>query len=515
MAQVDTIDSNATGLRIAEELSFKVLPGSPIWIPLEPNSYSDFGGNPTLTPRNPINDSRQRSKGPITDLEVTAGINSDLTQTNLAEIMQGYFFADFRPKGEEIVTAVDIDTTNPDEYEVALTAGFKVGDLIKGSNFVEAANNAVNEVTVVTTDVSVEVADGVLTAEAAPPADAQITVIGVKATVADDVDVDVTDVFPAYVSATLDWTTLGLSVGELIFVGGDVALSSMVNAENNGWKRVRSISATRLEIDKSDLAMTNETAASSLLLEIYFGRVLKNEAAALIIKRFYQMERTLGAPDDTLPAEIQAEYLTGCLPATVNFNIPNSSKLEVDLTWVGADSETIDGPSALKTGTRPGLEDADGFNTASDFSRIRLAQHTDGVEAPTPIFAFAQELTITINNNVTANKAVGTLGAIGITAGTFEVGGSITAYFANVSAIDAVRNNVDVTLDAVLVKNNAGISFDLPLIALGEGRPNVEQDAPITVPLETAAARGRKIDPAMDHTLMMVFYDFLPNAADT
>jgi hypothetical protein len=514
MAQVDTIDSNATGLRYAEELSFKVLPGSPIWIPLEPNSYSDFGGNPTLTPRNPINDSRQRSKGPITDLEVTAGINSDLTQTNLQDLMQGYFFADFRPKGEEIVTLVDVDTANPDEYQVAATAGFKVGDLIQGQNFVEAANNAVNEVVAVVVDTSVEVIDGVLTDET-PPADAQIVVIGVKATVADDVDVDATGLFPAYVSATLDWTTLGLSVGELIFVGGDVALSSMVTAANNGWKRVRTISATRLEIDKSDLPMVDETAGTSLLLEIYFGRVLKNEAAALIIKRFYQLERSLGAPDDTLPAEIQAEYLIGCLPATVNFNIPNSSKLEVDLTWVGGDNETIDGPTVLKTGARPGLEDADGFNTASDFSRIRLAEHTDGVEAPVPLFAFAQELTITINNNVTANKAVGTLGAIGITAGTFEIGGSITAYFANVSSQDAVRNNVDVTLDAILVKNNAGISFDMPLIALGEGRPNVEQDAPITVPLEMAAARGRKIDPAMDHTLMMVFYDFLPNAADT
>lgn len=511
MAQVTRIDSNATGLRYAEEASIGVLPGSPIWNPLEPNAYTDFGGNVVTTARNPINDSRQRSKGVRTDIDASGGFDTDVTQENMQDLLQGFFFADLRRKGEEIVTAVDVDAGNPDEYEVASTTGFQAGDLIKGSGFTNAANNGFNVVTAVVADTSVEVADGLLVAEAGPPADAQITVVGHQAG-AGDIDVDASGDLPILTSTVLDFTTLGLVVGEWIFIGGDTAATQFSNSENNGFARVRDITANVLTLDKAQATMVTELSTTETI-QLFFGRVLKNEAATSIVRRTYNLERTLGAPDDASPAQIQAEYLEGQVPSELSLNVPTAGLATMDLSFIGLINSTIDGPTSLKSGTRPSVTEADAFNTSDDVPRIKMSTVSSTNENVSALFAFVTDLTLTINNNLSPNKAIGTLGAFDVTAGTFQVGGSLTAYFSNVSAIEAVKANSDVTLDMHLVKDNAGMSIDLPLLTLGDGRANVEQDQPITIPISQEAARGRSIDSSLDHTLLMVFFDYLPNAA--
>jgi hypothetical protein len=138
---------------------------------------------------------------------------------------------------------------------------------------------------------------------------------------------------------------------------------------------------------------------------------------------------------------------------------------------------------------------------------------------PTSLFAFLTEFTVNINNNVSPNKAISVLGAFEITAGQFVVSGSATAYFSQVDAIASIRANADVTLDFAIVKARtvdgntvtSGMLVDIPLISLGDGKPNVEADQPITLPLGMEAGADR----VFDHTLLMMFYDYLPVAADT
>lgn len=503
---INKVDSNVTGLRYSEEVTLGVADGSAVWKVLEPNSYSDFGGQIKTVARNPINAGRQRKKGVVTDLDASGGFNSDLTQGNLQDLLQGFFFADLRRKGEEPVIAVALDTSNPDEYLVASTTGFKVGDLIKATGFSNSGNNGVRPVTVVTTNTAVKVADGQLTAEGSPPAGANIVVVGHRCASA-DINVDASGSRPALTSTVLDFTTLGLIVGEWIYVGGDLSANQFVTDANNGFARVRSIAAHRVEFDKTQSTMVTETG-TALLIDLYFGRVLKNESDhSLQVRRSYQLERTLGNDDDGE----QSEYLEGAIPNQLQFNIKQADKVNVDLTFVATDHEQRSGLDGKKAGTRPALSEADAFNTSSDFSRMKLAS-VNGAN-PVPLFAFMTELTVTVNNNVTPSKAVSVLGAFDATAGTFEVGGAITAYFANVAATQAVRNNADVTLDFSLVKDNAGVVVDLPLVSLGDGRLKVEQNNPIMLPLQNEAATGAKIDTNLDHTALMVFFDYLPSLA--
>ena len=325
---------------------------------------------------------------------------------------------------------------------------------------------------------------------------------------------------PRLANTTLDLTTLGIVPGEWVFVGGDATANKFAGATNNGFKRVRSISADYIEFDKSESAMVVEVGGT-LAIWLYLGTVLKNEVGTLIKRKSYHLERTLGAPDATAPSSVQAEYLVGAIASELSINVPSAEKLTVDVSFIATQHLPKRAGTPLSkdsAATAPAIKEADAFNTSSDFSRIKLAKVVDGNPSPKPLFAFAQSITVTLTNNLSPNKAVGFLGSFEVTAGTFQVGGTLQAYFSDIEAVEAVVNNDDVTLDMIAVKGAAGkkkgIALDIPLLALGDGRLNVEQDSPITIPLGMEAGSGAAIDSGLNHTLMLIFFEALPNAAD-
>jgi hypothetical protein len=505
------IDSNVTGLRYAEEASIKVLPGSPVWYPAEPNGYNDFGGQIATIARNPINPSRQRKKGVTTDLDASGGFGQDLTQSNLTRLLQGFLFADMREKSTTQPlngAAIPITSVTAATNTYAAASGLTIfgsNYLILASGFGQATNNGLKRV-ISSTASTVVVSPGTVVDEPSPPATAKLQKVG-RAWLAGELSVDVSGSYPRLVraSGTFDLTLLGLIPGEWIFIGGDSALQRFVNAENNGFARVRAVDTTYIELDKTSNTMVAETATLQTI-RLYFGNVLKNEAAANLIKRrSYQLERTLGEDG----SGTMSEYLVGAVPNELSLQIRQADKITADLGFIAVDHEQRDGATGLKSGSRPDLIESDAFNTSSDFTRVKLHQIVDGDTNPSPLFAFFTELTLTVNNNVSPLKAVSVLGAFDVAVGTFAVSGNLTAYFADIAAVQAVRNNADVTLDFALAKNNAGIVVDVPMIALGDGRLAVEQDQPITLPLTVEAAAG-----ANNHTLLFNEFPYLPTLAE-
>jgi hypothetical protein len=620
------IDSNVTGLRYAEEDSLCVLPATPVWEPLEPNSYDSFGGEISLVARNPINSGRQRQKGVVVDLDASGGTQQDMTQDNLQDLMQGFMFADFRRKNDvglrrsnrrpgiggefDDYTITDINTTGDTitvDSRVANTAavvaggtGYAVDDIVELTDAsatvlqrwrvatesagvvltvdqavpavvvsnavpiegrtptdtgVGAATTAItgtgdNALTLTVTNQNglvwqtgdmlflagnndtandgvktvASVADNVitvnenLTTDATPAVTATMTTVGFEGAAG---DIDVTGgAIPILTSTTLDFTTLGLVPGEIIFIGGDLAANKFTtvvdtNEVNNGWARIKSIAANALTLDKTQFLMVTE-ASTTETIRLHFGRVLKNEATpALQVRRSYNLERELGAPDPTLPAEIQGEYLVGAVPSELTLTMNTADKILADLNFVAVDNTQVTGATGLKSGTRPALVSGDAYNTSNDFSRLKMSILDPLDSNPSALFAFVTDFTVSINNNLSPNKAISVLGAFEVTAGQFNVEGSLTAYFADVAAVASVRANDDVTLDFAIVKgssgNKRGVAVDIPLIALGDGRLNVEQDSPITLPLDMPAAADR----VFNHTLLTSFFDFLPDVSDT
>lgn len=502
------IDSNVTGLRFAEEASLKTLPGSPVWYPLEPNSYSDFGGQIATVARNPINPSRQRKKGVTTDLDASGGFNQDLTFNNTTRLMQGFFFADIREKKTTVpmntaATPITGVTGASKTYAAAAgLTGFLANQLIMASGFGVTANNGLKSVASASTATAV-VINEVISDEASPPAAAKLEAVGYQfASATLDVTMNGSLVRLNRASGTFDMTTLGLIPGEWVYVGGDAAGTQFAN--NRGFARIGVIDATYIEFDKVSWTPQAEVGTGKTI-RLFFGSVLKNESdPSLIKRRTYQVERTLGADANGT----MSEYLVGAVPNELTLNIAQADKVTMDLTFVAVDNEQRTGTQGVKSGTRPTLVPGSAFNTSSDFSRIKLALASSTDAAPTPLFAFATEMSLSVNNNVSPNKAIGVLGAFDTSAGTFEVGGSTTAYFADVTAVQAVRNNSDVTIDIIMLKKNLALLWDIPLLSLGDGRLAVEQDQAITLPLENNAAESK-----FGHTLLFQSFSYLPDVA--
>jgi len=626
MVAVQKVDSNVSGLRYQEETSIGVANTANPWLALEPNSYDDFGGEFTTVARNPINAGRQRQKGVLVDLDATGGLQNDLTQDNLQDILQGFMFADLRRKNDvgadrsprraglsgeledflmtdinganvitvdsriantaavviggtgyavdDIVSLTDVNATVVQHWRVATEAagvvltvdqvppavivgGFttnegrtgtdtgvgaattaltgagddaltltvtnqngltwQIADILKMTGHDDAANNGIFDVTAVTNNLIT--VSQTLTLDATINAAATLTTVGFEFAAGDlDVTVPALPALPTLVTAAEDFTTMGLIPGEWIFVGGDVpgaAGDQFLTAANNGFMRINSIAAGTLEIDKSAGTLVTE-ASTAETVRVFFGRVLKNESdPTLQVRRTYQLERQLGAPDDALLAQIQAEYLEGWVANEMTINYTTADKITVDIGGIAIDVSTITGPVALKAGTRPTLVSGDAYNTSNDISRLKLSvlDRTLGSN-PTALFAFLTEFSININNNVSPNKAISVLGAFDVTAGQFNVEGSMEAYFADIAAVSSIRNNDDITLDVGMVKGSTGLKsgtlIDVPLITLGDGRLSVEQDESITLPLDIPAGADR----VFNHTLLWMFWDHLPDAAD-
>ena len=600
-----TISSNQTGLRIAEEACIGELNSDAskvIWRPAEPNSYADFGGSIVRVARNPINESRQNQKGNVVDLEAGGGFNSDVTQKSNTELFQGFLFADYRSNGDSLrenvavdaVAANTITISNRKAASAAVNAGgtlYEAGDTVTvtdaaanlevtlvvdsvdgggaaillsvlevGAATVDLAANAAtavlsstagsgltvdltyanirnyaaddllflsnfqNEtedkrVTVVSaTDTVITVAE-TLVVDAAPSADASVSRIGIKFASGDAVVLAPASQFPVIKFTAADLSLFDLQPGQFIYLGGDDAGSTFTNTavvgglnvkQNRGYARVDSVDVANKEItlDKTQSVFTAE-AGVGVSLEMYFGKVVRNEKdPSLIKRRTYQLERLLGAPDPTKPTEIQSEYVTGSVPNEMKIVFATADKVTADLGFVGIDTEQRPAATMPKPGQRPAIPQEAAFNTSNNVTRAKMSVLAAGTSSPSPLFALLTDFDLTINNGVTVNKAIGILGGFDASTSNITVSGSATAYFTTVEAVTAVRNNADVSFDVTLYQDNAGIAFDLPLVGLGDAKLDVQQNEPIKLPLTLEGSES-----AFGHSMLVTVFDYLPSAA--
>ena len=496
-------DANLVGFYKIREATLGVVPATGTWMTREPNSFDDLGAEYTKTARRPFSPSRQRKKGATTDMDADGGYNEDLTQNNMQTELEEFFFANLR---EQTFLSGVAAVAATDDYTVTSTAGMIAGHLLQAKGFNDNANNRVDVVTAITDATHVSVAAGLVDEAAAPGK--TLEVVGFQFT-AGDVSIDVVGGKAVLSGSTVDMNDFGLVPGQWVFIGGDDAATKFATIDQF-YARVYDISddGTTMRFDKTTQTVVTDAGAGQTI-RMFFGPCLRNEDDPDLITRFSStMERTLGRDDNGT----QSEYITGAVASELSWNSPQAGLVNLDLGYIAQKANTrngTDGPMSARVDNLrlPALGE-DAFNTSSNLYRIRMGIIDPATLNPNPLFARVTEWTGTFNNNVSSAKAQGVLGGFDTIAGNFDVDIEVTAYFTTIDAIHGVKCNWDVTFDAIYAKQNAGVYVDIPLLSLGGGRLEIEQDSAIMLPLENAAAESE-----FGHTALIGWFSYLPDVA--
>lgn len=284
---------------------------------------------------------------------------------------------------------------------------YKVGHLVQASGFTASNNNRIARVSA-STATSVTVATGGTT-DTAPAAAAMLKVVGFRGATG-----DITASSTGLASTALDFTTLGLAVGQWIKIGGTAAGEQFATAALNGWARITAIAATALTLDHRPAGWTTD-AGTGKTISVWFGDYIRNgttRTSFSIEKAFlgqatptYIIHRGMVVDRFSLQA-ITDQAITGSAEFMGLTGAAGTSAYGT--TYDAATTETV-----LTGNASVGQITVGGSSMASP--------------------NWARQLDIQIQNNVRMINALGNIGAVELGVGEMAMTGTLATYFGGLS----------------------------------------------------------------------------------
>lgn len=604
--------TNNVSLAYAIEDSIGVLPGSPTWKKLEPNTIANYGSTITTVARSPITADRQRRKGTITDLDSAAEFEVDFTLDALVDFIEGFCFARFSRNatygsmvkhptaattggsGGYTVPGTDSDSdvdvvasttangtlasayanastidgvvlatgqlillknqttatenglytvnasgaptrspsydsdgelrgvrvriiggstlaghvfinTNATAITVGVTnitfaeAGIPEGALVFARGFSSSTNNGLKSVASGSTSVNVRV-NSLAAETVASTANATVEVAGVQGA-ASDITMNSGG---NLVSSTLDFRTLGLLPGQFVKVGGSEVATQFGNVPvNNGYARVVLVAQNLLTLDKRSGAFATDNG-SGKTIQILFGRFCRNVASTAdedFLERYFQFE--LGMPNLGAAGVEGYEYCIGNLCNQLTFDLPLANKATVSPAFIGKDTEPVTVSRKTNASTPLDVTMGDVFNTTPDVARLRITELDEG-----GLSTDFKSVSLVLNNNVSPEKVIGTLGAKYMNTGTFEVNLEARLLFTEADVPDAIRQNRTVTMDTILRNEDGGVAVDIPSMTLGGGAKEFPINESVAINVTGQAVRDATLDTSVGFSV----FPYLPSS---
>lgn len=473
--------TNNTTIEVAREVTLGVLPGTPTWKLLEPNGVPAIGAEITTVPRNPISKTRQRRKGTVTDLDSTLEFEHDVTMELLQDFLDGFFFSRYASptiirhlqSGANFQSlAADNDPppagTDAGYTHSALSGAIPANTLVFSRGFpTNSINNGLKLVLTGSTTTATLISTALIDETPTEQANASLDVCG-RRFVTSDLSITVTGTSASIVSATVDLTTLGLTVGQFIHVGGLTGANRF--SAGFGYARIRTIATTTITVDKFDGKLLTDPGTGESV-DLMFGRFVRNVAidSADFLLQSFQFEEALVNLQNPGPGD-EYIYSLGNLSNSLALSVPLTEKSVATIGFVGTDTQDPTTSRKTNAGTPLNPVQTAALSTTSDVLRLRITEVDE-----TGLTTCFKNVTVTILNNVSAEKCIGTLGAVFMNNGNFDIDIEAQILFTDSDVVKAIRANRTVTMEAMLRNEDSGAMFDFPSMTLGGG----DQELPL------------------------------------
>lgn len=325
---------------------------------------------------------------------------------------------------------------------------YVVRHLVRATDFGVAANSGIGRVTASTaTSVTTTIATA---AEASPAAAARLKVVGFEGAAG-----DITANANGLGSTALNFTTLGLLVGQWVNVGGASApFRFAITPANNGWARITRITANQLDLDNRP-AGWGVDAGTGITLRVFIGDVLRNGVTELTtsIEQGYMGQ---AAPTYILQA--------GMHVATGEINMVSKRKVTATFGFLGMSGSQ--GTTSADAALDPELDPAayPVFTCSTNVGRV--------AEAGAPLAApnFCRSMRWRWDNNSRPQDAINVPGAVGIGHGVAGLGIDLETYFGDNSLLTKAMAGTATSLNVRLEKS--------PQVAAGAWRHAIVLTAP-------------------------------------
>ena len=367
---------------------------------------------------------------------------------------------------------------------------FQVGHLVKFSGFAVSGNNGVFRCTTASATAPRFSGSGI-TDETAPD-DCRIKVVGFQGTTG-----DITTTATGLGSTTLNFTALGLSVGDWIKIGGNTTGTQFSLPELNCVARIKAIAANALTLDHLSETWTTDSGTGKTI-SVWLGDTVKpgqTQISQTFERRILQIMLTANT-GDTPKYQVYRGMVANEMAITARMGEPVRVSFQYD------------GLSGTETHTGSTLDATpDAAMTQVDFpvfiSRMHVRQV--GAEYDTLLAGnVLRSFSVRMSNNHTTQDSLGNAYPVGIRPQSITVQGDVELYF---NAQDSIGDHLTNTARTVYLwaqnsATNQGFVISVPRIKLTQ-----RQEAVMSGP-NTQLTTGYSFTASKDETVSGAMISF-------